>query len=228
MVDAVLLDWEGVLADTCVARGEAMLHALAREGVATDQQSIDAECAGRTTHAAAAALVARAGIADPTLVDLVTLRATSGFAERLGKGLVLIRGAREFVERAQLDASVAIVTSATRGETAFVLGLAGLDGAVSTIVSADDALEPPPHRAMYDHAVENIRRRRGVQRARTVALVPTVAALRAARGAGLRAVAVDLPAHAALDADGAIATVLGLTLRDLSALSGVSMLERHR
>ena len=118
MLDAVLLEWEGVLADTTVARREAMRRALADEGVQSDALG-----------------------GDPALADLVALRATRAFAERIGKGLVLLPGARAFVERVQIASRVAIVTSATRAETEFMLRLAGLDGAVATIVSADDRLE---------------------------------------------------------------------------------------
>src|SRR6185369_13324043 len=72
MVDAVLLEWEGVLADTSVARREALLRALAEEGVQYEALETD-----------------------PALADLVALRATRAFAERIGKGLVLLPGARE-------------------------------------------------------------------------------------------------------------------------------------
>lgn len=202
MLDAVLLEWEGVIADTATARREALIRALADEGAPLE-----------------------ALLSDPTLAELVALRVTRAFAERLGKGFVLLPGVREFIERVQLGSRVAIVTSATRSETEFVLRLAGLDGAVATIVSADDALDPPPSSAMIERAIEQLARLRPLQRERIVAIAPTSAALRAARSAGVRTIAVGAPAHVAVDADGAAAGVNGLTLGDLARLCGIATME---
>jgi beta-phosphoglucomutase-like phosphatase (HAD superfamily) len=201
MLDAVLLEWEGVLADTSVARREALLRALADEGV--QYEALEA---------------------DPALADLVALRATRAFAERIGKGLVLLPGVREFVERVQLGSRVAIVTSATRAETEFVLRLAGLDAAVSTIVSADDSLDGT---AAYERAIAQLARVRPIKRDHVVALASTSPALRAARAAGVCTIAVGAPAHVALDADGALATIDGVTIADLTRVAGIVTME-HR
>jgi beta-phosphoglucomutase-like phosphatase (HAD superfamily) len=201
MLDAVLLEWEGVLADTSVARREALLRALADEGVQYEELE-----------------------ADPALADLVALRATRAFAERIGKGLVLLPGARAFVERVQLGSRVCIVTSATRAETEFVLRLAGLDAAVSTVVSSDDMLEGA---AAYERAIGQLARVRPIRRDHVVALASTPAALRAARATSVRTIAIGAPAHVALDADGAIATVDGITVADLARIGGITSME-HR
>ena len=201
MLDAVLLEWEGVLVDTSDARRDALVRALADEGVQYEQLE-----------------------ADPALADLIALRATRAFAERIGKGLVLLPGAREFVERVQLGSRLAIVTSATRAETEFVLRLAGLDAAVSTVVSSDDALDGT---AAYERAVRHVARVRAIRRDHVVALASTSPALRAARAVGVRTVAVSAPAHVALDADGAIASVDGVVLADLARIGGIATME-HR
>ena len=129
MVDAVLLEWEGVLADTTGARSDAMLRALAAEGMNVDPAFVEAHCHLATVHATAQASVAGAGRTDPALVDLVALRATRAFSAGLESGFVLLPGAREFVERAQLGAPVAIVTRATRADVEYMLRLAGLESA---------------------------------------------------------------------------------------------------
>ena len=201
MVDAVLLEWEGVLADTSVARREALLRALADQGV--EYEALEA---------------------DPALADLVALRATRAFAERIGKGLVLLPGARAFVERLQLGSRVAIVTSATRAETEFILRLAGLDAAVSTIVSSDDMLEGS---AAYERAIGQLARVRAIKRERVVALATGSPALRAARATGVRTISVGAPAHVALDADGALAAIDGVTIADLARIGGIATVE-HR
>ena len=53
MADGVLLDWEGVLADTADARRDALQRALAGEGIAFDRATYDHLGAGRSVRAAA-------------------------------------------------------------------------------------------------------------------------------------------------------------------------------
>ena len=211
MLDAVLLDWEGVLADTTGARQEALVQALAAEGIRHDETAGDA----------AADALALLRQADPTLAGLVASRATRAFAERFGRGFVMLPGAREFVERAQLAAPLAIVTSATRAETEFMLKLAGLDAAVTTIVSADDNLDASPSAAPFAQAIAQLSRRRPLQGDRVVTLARTSIALRAARAAGLRTVAIGAPAHVAVDAHGAADSIFGLRPADLVRLAGI-------
>ena len=208
MVDAVLIEWEGVLADTVAARREALLRALADEGVPFNAADDQAQCEGRAVHAAAVEALRVAGRDDATLADLVAMRATRGFAERLGKGFVMTPGARALIENLQSVTRIAVVTTATRNETEFVLRLAGLDAAISTIISADDALPLPPSPAMYERAVDQLSRLRPVHRERVIAIAPTSVALRAARAAGLRTIALGVPAHVAVDADGGLTPAL--------------------
>ena len=228
MPDAVLLEWEGVLVDTRDARRDAILRAFADEGVDVGVDAVDAALLGRTAHSSIVMLLAAAGLADPTLGDLVSLRATRAFGERLGKGLTLRTGAHAFIERACVGAPLAVVTGSTRAETEFVLGLAGLEGTVATIVSADDALATPPAPAMLNRAMDTLSQRRALRRDRVIALSSTSLAIRAAREAGVRAIAVCAPAHVSLDADGTVQSLDGMTLSDLSTLAGISMLEQHR
>ena len=227
MVDAVLVEWEGVLADTFIARRDALTRALSFEGVLLDDNVVAAECLGRSTHAAAATALARAGRDDPTLVDLVALRATRSFAERIGKGFVLRQGARAFMLHVQASAPIGVVTSASRSETEFALRLAELDGAVSMVVCSDDGLDGPPHEA-FERAVTNLARRFTVRRAHVVALAPSARAVRAAKDSGVRVIAVGSPAHEALEADGVVEGVDGLTVRHLASIAGLPMLERRR
>ena len=227
MVDAVLIDWEGVLADTAAVRRDALLRALADEGVPFNSADYSPRCEGRAVHVAVAEALRSAGRNDATLADLVVMRATRAFAERLGKGFVLAPGARALVEQLHSGSRVAIVTTATRAETEFVLRLAGLEAAISTIVSADDALDAPPSPAMYERAVERLMRLRPTHRERVIAIAPTSSALRAARAAGIRTIALGTPAHVAVDADGAVSDLDGVTISDLARLAGIATVERR-
>jgi beta-phosphoglucomutase-like phosphatase (HAD superfamily) len=220
MLDAVLLEWEGVLADTGPARRDAMLRALADEGVRWTAAAYDA-CGGGDVPAVAAAALASAGRIDATLADLVVLRASRAFAERLAHGFTLRPGAAEFIAGVEHRAPVAIVTRAARAEMEIALRLSGLAGSIVAVVTADDVPDPPPAPMLYERALRHLARRRPVRASRVVAMLDTVVAARAARGAGLRTLAVGAPAHVAVEADAAVDGVRGLTLDAIASLVGV-------
>jgi beta-phosphoglucomutase-like phosphatase (HAD superfamily) len=224
MVDAVLLEWEGVLADTGAARRDSLLRALADEGVLLSVAAYDACCEGADAHGAASAALASVGRPDPTLAELVALRAGRSFTERLARGFTLQPGAAQFVAGAAHRARIAIVTRASRDETEIALRLAGFESAIASVVTADDVLVPPPAPELYQRALAHLSRRRSVARERgaVVAMAQGSAALLAARAAGVRTLAVGAPAHVAVDADAAVSDLTGLTLDAVAALLGVA------
>ena len=223
MLDAVLIEWENVLVDTSSARRNALVRAFAEEGLRFDESRWSTECHGRPLDGAVASALSYAGQADEPLAELLVMRAGRAFAEQLGKGFVLLPGARAFVEQAQVGARVGIVTFATRAETEFVLRLADLDAAVSTVVCAGAAEES---RATYDRALEHLTTRRITRRDHSVAVAHIAPAFRGARAAGIRTVAVGAPAHDALEADGAVGSIDGLTLTDIARVAGLTLPEQ--
>jgi beta-phosphoglucomutase-like phosphatase (HAD superfamily) len=223
MADAVLLDWEGLLANTGSSRREALVLALAAEGVALDDATYEDRCAGRSLRSVvASALGARAH--DHTLVELVALRAQRELAARIAQGFVVAPDVVRFVEHAQLRAPVVIVTAAGRDETEAALRLTGLRDSFSVIVTADDVPEDAPSPTQIDAAMAHLSRRRGgtLARERVLMLARNRPAIVAAREGGVRTVAVGAPAHVALEADGAIASLTGVTLDALDALVGIA------
>ena len=227
MVDAVLLEWEGVLADTSAARRDALLLALREEGVHFDPARFGECCEGRDVTSAARAAIGVAGREDPVLAELVALRARRTFAERLGTGITLNPGAVAFAERICMGTRVAMVTAASRSETELLLRLAGLEAAVSTIITSDDALDGAPSAEAYRKAVDHLSRIRPVRAAHVVALVGSARAIRAASEAGVRTVAAHLPAHVAVEADGAVSSLETLTLDELSRAAGIETAGRR-
>ena len=145
MVDAVLLEWEGVLADTAPARRDALLHALRDEGVHFDATRFDECCGGLDVTSAARAAIGLAGRdEDPVLVELVAMRARRAFSAWLGKGLTLQPGAVAFAERMCISTRTAIVTASSRADADSFLRLAGLEAAISTFLTSDDVLDGGP------------------------------------------------------------------------------------
>ncbi len=220
--DAVLLDWEGVLVDTAAARRTALLGALAEEGVASDATRLDACCQGLGVQAAAHAALAADGRDDVVLADLVALRAERAFAESLGGGFLLQPGAAELVARLQTDCPVIVVSRAGRAETDLVLGLSGLREAVSASVCAGER----EGANLWSAALERLSHRRPARAERSIALCADAGPLARAREAGLRVVAVGLPAHQSLDADAGVDAICGLSAARLSELAGLSPVGR--
>lgn len=204
MVDAVLLEWEGVLADTRAARRDALRLALAAEGIAHTLADDDEQVRGLGVHAAACAILRHMGCTDPTLAGLLVTRATRAFADALAGGIVLAPRAEAFVRQLQSRARVAVVTRAARAETETVLRMAGLEDAVALIVSADDVADDPPTPAAYRRAISRLGQVRPVAAERVVAVVDSLASVRAARAAKVRVLVVGAPPHEAMEADAAL------------------------
>jgi beta-phosphoglucomutase-like phosphatase (HAD superfamily) len=221
MADGVLLDWEGVLADTADARRDALQRALADEGIAFDGATYDHRGAGRSVRAAASLLLG-ARAEDAPLVELVAIRAEREFAATLAQGFAVDPDASRFAERAQLRAPLVVVTAAGRAECETALRLAGLHDSCAAIVSADDVAGEAPSRESYERALAHLDRRRPVKRERVVVLATTTPHIRAAREAGLRTIAVGVPAHVALEADASVPSLAGLTMDALDGLLGIA------
>jgi beta-phosphoglucomutase-like phosphatase (HAD superfamily) len=221
MADGVLLDWEGVLADTADSRREALRAALSDEGIAFDDAAFERHGAGRSVRFAAARLLGSRA-SDPTLAELVALRAEREFAARIARGFAIDPAAARFIELAQLRAPVVIVTAAGRAESEAALRLAGLHDSCAAIVTADDVGGDAPAPASYELALAHLGRRRVVKADRVVVLATAMPAIRAAREAGLRTVAVGSPAHVAVEADAAVDSLAGLTLDAVDALLGIA------
>lgn len=210
MVDAVLLEWEGVLADTWSARRDALRVALAAEGIAHRVADHDDQLRGVAVPVAVRVVLRHLGIVDPVLAELLALRATRTFAQALATGLVVDPAAVAFVRRVHPRHRIAIVTRATRDETALVLRLAGLGDAVSTMTCADDVEGDAPSVHAYARALGQLGRVRPLEARAAVAVVDGLPSIRAARTAGVRVLVVGAPAHEAMDADTAVASLDGM------------------
>jgi HAD superfamily hydrolase (TIGR01509 family) len=217
MIDAVLFEFDGVIADTRMARRRALLDTLEREGVTlTDDEYVE-RCAAQPVRAAVrAALALRGQSHDETSIELTALRAERRFGILVETGLSLVDGARTTVEALQGQTRLGIVSRASRREIDQTLAMAQLDHAFEFIIADDDAYLPKPSPAPYLGALDRLARRRPVTARNVVALEDGPAGIRAARDAGLRcAVVGSIPMHLALHADALVPSLVGLTLRAL-------------
>jgi HAD superfamily hydrolase (TIGR01509 family) len=220
MVDAALIEIEGVLFDTRGLRRTSLRNALLEHGFPIEP---DAALADELTPRAAAAATLRAAEVphDDVILDLVALSAERVFVAAVSvTGAALMPGALDFVRETAALARLAVVTRARRSEADALLRLASLDEFVSTVITADDALDAKPSPDSYRRALERLARQRPLSERNTIAIEDSVAGIRSARGAGIRCVAVGrLPAHIAMEADAYVESLVGQSVRALERLS---------
>lgn len=222
MLDTVFFELEGVLADTSGARKEALLSALHDEGFALTDEEFRDSCAGLAVDdALRAAALLRGVTPDDTAIGLAAARAERAYRGRIGKGLSLVDGAREALERLHAVARLGLVTRSARSEAQFVLSLGRLEDFFSCVVTADDVPAGKPSAMPFRAALARLERvRQHRSRGLVVALEDALPGIRAARAAGVACVVVgDVPAHVALEADGFLPSITGLTPDALFALA---------
>jgi beta-phosphoglucomutase len=220
-VNVVLMEFDGVLAETAGARREVLRAVLAEDGFALPESVYQESCAGLATADAVRAALARLDATlDETGLELLALRVDRAFSVHVGKGLVLVDGVPEAIERLAARARIGIVTRAGRRDVEFVLSMAQLDHAFACVIGADDAYPPKPDPSVYRAALRRLERTRPVAPDGViVALEDSLPGIRAARAAGVRCIAVgDLPAHVAMEADAVIPSVTGLDITAVGRL----------
>jgi beta-phosphoglucomutase-like phosphatase (HAD superfamily) len=103
-----------------------------------------------------------------------------------------------------------------------MLTMSGIELEFDCVITSDDvpAAEKPEPLA-HQSALARLSRRRPMRARDVIALEDGRAGITAARRAGIRCVAVgDMPAFRALDADGYLPSLRGVTLESLDALGG--------
>ena len=221
MIDAVLFEFEGVIADTSATRRRTLLETLREDGVALSELEYIEHCAGMPVRASVrAALALRNLPRDEMSVELVALRTERRFADFVGTGLSLVDGAGDLIESMQGQTRLGIVSRASRSDIATTLALAQLDHAFEFIIADDDPYPPKPSPAPYLGALDRLTRRRSVKPTHVVALEDGAAGIRSAKSAGLRcAVVGSLPVHLAVDADALIPSLSGQRAATIDALT---------
>jgi beta-phosphoglucomutase-like phosphatase (HAD superfamily) len=218
-IDVVLMEFDGIVADTFESRRRAFEVALADLGVALDVDDYWEHCAGWPTGAAVRAIARQYGLTlDDVALDLLGFRIDRAFTQDVSKGVVLVDGARSTVERLASRCRLAVVSRLRRADVDAILSLGRMDHLFSFVVGEEDAFPHKPDPAPFVVALKRLERFRG-GRGTVVALEHGLPGIQSARAAGVACVAVGpQPAHVALEADGYVDSVAGL---DLAALTGV-------
>lgn len=220
MLDTVLLELEGVIADTGEAQRDAVIAALCADGIQLPGAEYRELCAGLSFDEAMRAAYRGVGRGrDETAIALASHRAERAYRAYIGKGLTLVEGARETLERLHDSVRLALVTRSPRDDAMFILSLARVEHLFTCVVAAEDAPGKPSPEP-YRLALARLQRARArVVRGTFVAVEDGLPGVRSARAAGLATVVVgDVPAHVAVEADGYITSIAGLTADALLSL----------
>lgn len=218
-LQAVIFDFDGVIADSEPLHLRAFQQALAEEGVTLDRNEYFDRYLGYDDVGVFAA-VARDRSLGWTDRHVTALVARKGMKlQSLLAGDVLFPGAAAFIREAAAAVPIAIASGALRHEIVHILEAAGLGGLFGAIVAAGDTPESKPSPAPYLLAFERLRQVTGAPLSprRCVAIEDSMWGLESARGAGLRCVGVTT-SYSAAELTGADLVVEGLRTLTLPML----------
>jgi beta-phosphoglucomutase-like phosphatase (HAD superfamily) len=221
-VEAILMEFEGVVADTFHARRDALAETLAREGLVLSIVEYWDLCAGWPSAAALRALAQHRQLdLDDTAIDLLAMTADRAYTAHVGKGVILVDGARQALERLSARVRLAVVSRLRRTDLEVLLSLGRLDHVFSFVIGAEDSAPGKPDPRPYRLAIQRLGRLRrdSAGALPVVALEDGIAGIRSAHGAGLKCIAVgQLPPHVAIEGDAWLESITGLDIRAIDTL----------
>jgi beta-phosphoglucomutase len=219
-LQAIIFDFDGVIADSEPLHFRAFQQALAEDGLELTPKLYYSRYLGYDDVGAFQAF------AEDHAVPMDAARLTGLVARKGAKlqalltgGSVLFPGAVEFVRAAAGAVPIAIASGALRHEIDEVIEAAGLADLFAAIVASGDTPESKPSPAPYQLAFERLRDASGtaLDPRRCVAIEDSRWGLESARGAGLRCVGVT-NSYPADELTGAELVVGGLQALTLDAL----------
>ncbi|HTI42619.1 MAG TPA: HAD family phosphatase [Vicinamibacterales bacterium] len=221
-LQAIVFDFDGVIADSEPLHLKAFQQALAEEGIALERDDYFARYLGYDDVGMFQALGSHRGLAwtDRHITALVARKGMKLQAMIEGDE-VLFPGAAAFIRAAAAEVPIAIASGALRHEIVQIVESAGLGGLFATIVASGDTPESKPSPGPYLLAFEQLQQTTGrvLDRRRCIAIEDSIWGLESARGAGLRCVGVTT-SYGAGDLAGA-----ELVVDSLKSLT-IPMLER--
>ena len=204
-LQAIVFDFDGVIADSEPLHLKAFQQALAEEGIALERDDYFARYLGYDDVGMFQALGSHRGLAwtDRHITALVARKGMKLQAMIEGDE-VLFPGAAAFIRAAAAEVPIAIASGALRHEIVQIVESAGLGGLFATIVASGDTPESKPSPGPYLLAFEQLQQTTGrvLDRRRCIAIEDSIWGLESARGAGLRCVGVTT-SYGAADLAGA-------------------------
>jgi beta-phosphoglucomutase-like phosphatase (HAD superfamily) len=227
MVQAVVFDFDGVIADSEPLHLRAYQSVLQRDGIALDKTDYYARYLGYDDAGLFEALAKDRGIAvDTAKIDRWIASKSQIVGKMLSDQSVLFPGAAACIRMFAACLPLAIASGAIEPEIDMVLEHAGLSTCFVAIASASDGVRGKPAPDLYLLAIAKLRDRQKGARSfapdSCVAIEDSHWGIEAARRAGLRCIAVThtYPASDLGTADLVIDRLSDLTVPDVEKIIG--------
>lgn len=222
-LQAIIFDFDGVIANSEPLHLRAFQAALAEDGVTLTAEEYYARYLGYDDVGVFERLGTDRGLGwSARHVTALVARKGVKLEELLHAGAVLFPGAADFIRHAAAAVPIGIASGALRHEILEIVSAAGVADLFTAIVASGDTPESKPSPAPYKLAFEQLAERRGLDLdpRRTVAIEDSRWGLASAQGAGLRCVGVtsSYPAHELPGAELTAAGLADLTLESLDEL----------
>jgi HAD superfamily hydrolase (TIGR01509 family) len=222
-LQAVIFDFDGVIADSEPLHFRAFQQALAEDGLELTPKEYYARYLGYDDVGMFQAFGEDRGLPmDAARVAALVARKGLKLQAMMQAGSVLFPGAVEFIRAAASAVPIAIASGALRHEIDEIIDAAGVADLFSAIVASGDTPESKPSPAPYRLAFERLQETAGgtLDRSRCVAIEDSRWGLESARGAGLRCVGVtnSYPADELTGAELVVSGLRDLTLDALDRL----------
>ncbi len=193
VLQAIVFDFDGVIADSEPMHLKAFQQALAEEGLVLERDEYFSRYLGYDDVGMFQALSIDRGLAwsDRQITALVARKGMK-LQAMLEGGEVLFPGAAAFIRAAAAHVPIGIASGALRHEITQIVESAGLGGMFACIVASGDTPQSKPSPGPYLLAFEQLQQATGrmLDKGRCVAIEDSVWGLESARGAGLRCVGV--------------------------------------
>lgn len=228
-LQAIVFDFDGVIADSEPLHLRAFQRTLAAEGLELTPDDYYSRYLGYDDVGLLQALARDREIAmnEVQITTLVARKAT-WLQELLRDDQVLFPGAVDFIRAAAAEVPIAIASGALKHEILDVVDAAGVGRLFSAIVAAGDTPQSKPSPAPYRLAFEQLRQTSGrdLDPGRSVAIEDSRWGLESAHGAGLRCVGVTTT-YPAQELQGAELVVGGLKDLTVPVLDQLVASARH-
>jgi len=219
-LQAIIFDFDGVIADSEPLHFRAFQQALAEDGLELAPKEYYARYLGYDDVGMFQAFGEDRGLPmDAARVKELVVRKGMKLQAMMSAGSVLFPGAADFVRAAAQTVPIAIASGALRHEIVEIIEAAGVSELFAAIVASGDTPESKPSPEPYRLAFERLRETTGtaLDPRRCVAIEDSRWGLESARGAGLRCVGVT-NSYPADELKGAELVVSGLQTLTIEAL----------
>jgi len=223
-LQAIVFDFDGVIADSEYLHLRAYQQVLAPEGISISNEEYFERYLGYDDVGVFTALLKDKGVPlDEGRMKQLVERKGERYESLAAAGEMLFPGAADFIRTAAAAVPIAIASGALTHEIEEVLDRAGLRSFFPVIVGADQTTRSKPDPEPYQTAFARLRSITGQDLIpwRSVAIEDSRWGLLSARGADLRCVAVTntyAAAELSADAELVVAGLQALTLEALDSL----------